>query len=149
MSSPKQRILSLDVLDVRYPTVRLGMAGSDPRHLAPNYSCAITILRTGSGLEGRSLVFTIGAGTEIQTAAIEALRPLVVGRNLEDFIAEPGLYAQALTEHHQLRWLALGVYRMAVGGVRSETAGAYGHHDAFWRRVRESVRTAAGSRERR
>lgn len=117
MSSPKQRILSLDVLDVRYPTVRLGMAGSDPRHLAPNYSCAITILRTGSGLEGRSLVFTIGAGTEIQTAAIEALRPLVVGRNLEDFIAEPGLYAQALTEHHQLRWLALGVYRMAVGGV--------------------------------
>lgn len=114
---PKQKIVSLDVLDIRYPTVRLGMAGSDPRHLAPNYSCAITILRTDGGLEGRSLVFTIGAGTEIQKAAIEALTPLVVGRDLEDFIAEPGLYAQALAEHHQLRWLALGVYRMAVGGV--------------------------------
>jgi len=114
---PKQQILSLEVLDIRYPTVRLGMAGSDPRHLAPNYSCAITILRTDSGLEGRSLVFTIGAGTEIQKAAIEALSPFVVGRYLEDFIAEPGLFAQSLAEHHQLRWLALGVYRMAVGGV--------------------------------
>ena len=113
----KQKILSLDVIDIRYPTVRLGMAGSDPRHLAPNYSCAITVLRTDAGREGRSLVFTIGVGTEIQTAAIEALRPLVVGRDLEEFIAEPGLFAQALTEHHQLRWLALGVYRMAVGGV--------------------------------
>ncbi len=114
---PKQKILSLEVSDIRYPTVRLGMAGSDPRHLAPNYSCAITVLRTDAGREGRSLVFTIGAGTEIQKAAIEALRPFIVGRDLEEFIAEPGLFAQALTEHHQLRWLALGVYRMAVGGV--------------------------------
>ena len=114
---PNQKILSLEVLDIRYPTVKLGMAGSDPRHLAPNYSCAVTVLRTDSGLEGRSLVFTIGAGTEIQKAAIEALRPFVVGRSLEDFIAEPGLFAQSLAEHHQLRWLALGVYRMAVGGV--------------------------------
>jgi L-fuconate dehydratase len=113
----KHKVLSLDVLDIRYPTVRLGMAGSDPRHLAPNYSCAITILRTDTGLEGRSLIFTIGAGTEVQTAAVQALKPFVVGRYLEDFIAEPGLFAQALAEHHQLRWLALGVYRMAVGGV--------------------------------
>jgi L-fuconate dehydratase len=27
------------------------------------------------------------------------------------------LFAQALAEHHQLRWLALGTYRMAVGGI--------------------------------
>ncbi len=116
MISPN-KIISLEVIDIRYPTVRLGMAGSDPRHLAPNYSCAITVLRTDTGLEGRSLIFTIGAGTEIQKAAVEALKPFVVGRNLEEFIAEPGYFAQALAEHHQLRWLALGVYRMAVGGV--------------------------------
>ena len=60
----------------------------EARHLAPNYSCAITVLRTDAGHEGRSLDFTIGAGTEIQTAAIEALRPFVVGRDLEKFIAE-------------------------------------------------------------
>ena len=74
-------------------------------------------LRTDGGLEGRSLIFTVGDGTQIQTAAVEALRRFVVGRKLEEFIAEPGLFAQALTEHHQLRWLALGAYRMAVGGV--------------------------------
>ena len=113
----KHKIISLEVLDIRYPTVRLGMAGSDPRHLAPNYSCAIPILRTDTGLEGRSLIFTIGDGTQIQTAAVEALRRFVVGRSLDEFIAEPGLFAQALTEHHQLRWLALGTYRMAVGGI--------------------------------
>ena len=111
------KIVSLEVLDLRYPTVRLGMAGSDPRHLAPNYSCVIPVLRTESGLEGRSLIFTIGDGTQIQAAAVEALRRFVVGRDLREFIEEPGLFAQALAEHHQLRWLALGVYRMAVGGI--------------------------------
>ncbi|MBM3763848.1 MAG: mandelate racemase/muconate lactonizing enzyme domain-containing protein [Acidobacteria bacterium] len=113
----KHIIRSLEVLDLRYPTVRLGMAGSDPRHLAPNYSCAIPILRTDTGLEGRSLVFTIGDGTQIQKAAIEALERFVVGRDLNEFIEEPGLFAQSLAEHHQLRWLALGTYRMAVGGI--------------------------------
>ncbi len=111
------RITSLEVLDIRYPTVRMGMAGSDPRHLAPNYSCAVAILRTDSGLEGRSLVFTCGDGTQVEKCAVEALSRFVVGRDLRDFIEEPGLYAQALAEHHQLRWLALGTYRMAVGSV--------------------------------
>lgn len=117
MSLTRQKIVSLEILDIRYPTVRLGMAGSDPRHLAPNYSCVIPILRTDGGLEGRSLIFTIGDGTQIQAAAVDALRRFVVGRSLDEFIAEPGLFAQALTEHHQLRWLALGTYRMAVGGI--------------------------------
>ena len=117
MPLTRQRITSLEVLDIRYPTVRIGLAGSDPRHLAPNYSCVVPILRTGGGLEGRSLIFTIGDGTQIQAVAVEALRRLVVGRCLDEFIAEPGLFAQSLAEHHQLRWLALGVYRMAVGGI--------------------------------
>src|SRR5262245_28214897 len=100
------KIRSLEVLDIRYPTARMGMAGSDPRHLAPKYSCAVTILRTDSGLEGRSLVFTAGDGTQIQKVAIEALQRFVVGRDFCDFVEEPGLFAQALMEHHQLRWLA-------------------------------------------
>lgn len=117
MAPHRGKIISLDVLDIRYPTVRLGMAGSDPRHLAPNYSCAVPILRTDTGLEGRSVIFTCGDGTQVQVAAVESLRRFVVGRDLNEFIQEPGLFAQALTEHHQLRWLALGAYRMAVGGV--------------------------------
>lgn len=117
MSLTRQKIASLEILDLRYPTVRLGMAGSDPRHLAPDYSCAIPILRTDGGMEGRGLIFTVGDGTQIQVAAVEALRRFVIGRSLDEFIAEPGLFAQSLAEHHQLRWLALGVYRMAVGGI--------------------------------
>ncbi len=113
----QNKIVSMEVLDIRYPTVRLGMAGSDPRHLAPNYSCAVLVLRTDTSLEGRSLVFTAGDGTQVVQCAIEALRRFVVGRSVEDFVEAPGIYAQALAEHHQLRWLALGTYRMAVGAV--------------------------------
>ena len=75
------KISSLEVLDLRYPTAQMGMAGSDPRHLAPDYSCAVTILRTDGGLEGRSLVFTAGDGTQIQKVAIEALQRFVVRRD--------------------------------------------------------------------
>jgi L-fuconate dehydratase len=58
-----------------------------------------------------------GDGTQIQKVAIEALQRFVVGRDLQDFIEEPGLFSQALLEHYQLRWLALGVFRTAAGSV--------------------------------
>ena len=47
----------------------------------PDYSAAYVILRTdaGDGLEGHGFTFTIGRGTEVVVAAVEALRPLVVG----------------------------------------------------------------------
>ena len=66
--------------DVRFPTSRSG-AGSDAMNPDPDYSAAYVALETDDpgGLTGHGLTFTIGRGTEVCVAAIEALAPHVVG----------------------------------------------------------------------
>ena len=78
------RIVSLEVVDLRFPTSR-ALDGSDAMNPDPDYSAAYVILRTdaGDGLEGHGLTFTIGRGTEVVVAAVDALRPLVVGLDVE------------------------------------------------------------------
>ena len=77
-------IIELEVVDLRFPTSR-ALDGSDAMNPDPDYSAAYVILRTdaGDGLEGHGLTFTIGRGTEVVVAAVEALRPLVVGLDVE------------------------------------------------------------------
>ena len=64
---------------------RATLDGSDAMNPDPDYSAAYVVLRTdaGDGLEGHGLTFTIGRGTEVVVAAVDALRPLVVGRSVE------------------------------------------------------------------
>jgi L-fuconate dehydratase len=112
----RTRVKKIITDDIRYPTASRGLAGSDPRHFAPDYSCVRVTLTTDDGLIGHSIIFTCGAGNEIVAQAVKALSPIVRGKYLEDFIAEPGLWAEALVEHHQLRWLR-GIIRMAAGGI--------------------------------
>jgi L-fuconate dehydratase len=65
-------ITAVEVHDVRFPTSE-GMHGSDAMHPDPDYSAAYVVLRTDTpGLEGFGLTFTIGRGTEIVKAAVEA-----------------------------------------------------------------------------
>jgi L-fuconate dehydratase len=65
------------------------------------------ILRTDSpeGLAGHGLTFTIGRGTEICVAAIQALAPRVIGRTLESFTADMGAMWRHVTGDSQLRWI--------------------------------------------
>jgi L-fuconate dehydratase len=87
----------------------------------PDYSAAYVLLRTddSSGLTGHGFAFTIGRGNEVQVAACAALRPLVVGREVEDVVGNLGAFAQSLVNDSQLRWLGpeKGVMHMAVGAV--------------------------------
>ena len=59
-------------------------------HTDPDYSAAYVVLRTDAddGIEGHGLTFTSGRGTEVCVAAIRALEPFVVGRNLEAIVAD-------------------------------------------------------------
>src|SRR5678815_12267 len=100
------RIVSLDVVDLRFPTSR-SLDGSDAMNPDPDYSAAYVILRTdaGDGLEGHGLTFTIGRGTEVVVAAVEALRPLVVGLDVEDLEADLGGFWRDLVGDSQLRWI--------------------------------------------
>ena len=78
------RIISATAHDVRFPTSRT-LAGSDAMHTNPDYSAAYVVLRTDSSdhLEGHGLAFTLGRGTEVCVAAINALAPVVVGQTLD------------------------------------------------------------------
>jgi len=115
----KLKITGLRVLDVRFPT-SLSLDGSDAMNPDPDYSAAYVILDTDrAGLEGHGLTFTIGRGNEICCAAIEALRPLVVGLDLATIAADMGGFWRRVTGDSQLRWIGpdKGAMHLATGAV--------------------------------
>ncbi len=113
------RITNMRVLDVRFPTSK-SLDGSDAMNPDPDYSAAYLILETDRpGLEGHGLTFTIGRGNEICCAAIEAMRHLVVGLNLDWIAADMGRFWRHVTSDSQLRWIGpdKGAIHLATGAV--------------------------------
>ncbi len=106
--------------DIRFPTSR-SLDGSDAMNPDPDYSAAYAVLRTDSaeGLEGHGLTFTIGRGNELCVAAINALKPLVVGKTLESFTADMGAFWRMITGDSQLRWIGpeKGVIHLATAAI--------------------------------
>jgi L-fuconate dehydratase len=113
-------ITALDVLDVRFPTSR-SLDGSDAMNPDPDYSAAYVIVRTDAddGLEGHGLTFTIGRGTEVVVAGVDALRPLVLGRTIDTLFADMGAFWRELVGDSQLRWIGpeKGVIHLATAAV--------------------------------
>ncbi|SAK50919.1 mandelate racemase/muconate lactonizing protein [Caballeronia calidae] len=112
-------ITKLSVRDIRFPTSR-SLDGSDAMNAAPDYSAAYVTLETDSpGLAGHGLTFTIGRGTEVVVAAVQALAPLVVGKRIEDIAADMGGFWRAITSDSQLRWIGpeKGVIHLATAAV--------------------------------
>jgi L-fuconate dehydratase len=114
------KFLSLDTYDVRFPTSR-ELDGSDAMNPDPDYSAAYVVLRTDAtdGVAGHGFAFTIGRGNDVQTAAIEALRPYLVGRSAEAVLNDLGAFWKELVHDSQLRWLGpeKGVMHMAISAV--------------------------------
>ena len=113
------RITDLRVFDLRFPTSQ-SLDGSDAMNPDPDYSAAYVILDTDSeGLAGHGLTFTIGRGNDICCMAIEAMRHLVVGQELETFRHNPGRFWRHLTSDSQLRWIGpdKGAMHLATGAV--------------------------------
>ncbi|MEU7002214.1 L-fuconate dehydratase [Nonomuraea sp. NPDC046570] len=108
------RIVGMETHDIRFPTSR-ELDGSDAMNPDPDYSAAYVVLTTDDGFEGHGFAFTIGRGNDVQTAAISALSPYVVGRDVEDLGA---LYKEMVYDS-QLRWLGpeKGVMHMAISAV--------------------------------
>jgi L-fuconate dehydratase len=112
------RIRGLEVIDLRFPTSRT-LAGTDAVHVDPDYSAAYVVLSTDAGSEGHGLTFTIGRGTEVVVAAIEAIEHLVAGQRLADITADFGAFWRRLASDSQLRWLGpeKGVIHLALAAV--------------------------------
>ena len=104
---------------MRFPT-SLEHDGSDAMNTDPDYSAAYAVMTTDTpDLAGHALCFTIGRGNDVVVAAIEALRPHVVGRLVAEVTHDLGGFSAGLISDSQLRWLGpeKGVMHMAIGAV--------------------------------
>jgi L-fuconate dehydratase len=121
------KLTSLTVTDLRFPTSRT-QAGTDAMHTDPDYSAAYVVLGTDAGLEGHGLTFTIGRGNEVCALAIEAFRPLVVGRRLADITHDFSGFWRSLAGESQLRWLGpeKGVIHLALAALVNAVWDLYG-----------------------
>ena len=112
------RITGLRTVDVRFPTSD-ALDGSDATNPDPDYSAAYVILETDGPHEGHGLTFTIGRGNEICVAAIQALKPLVVGLDMGRVAEDMGRFWRHVTSDSQLRWIGpdKGAIHLATGAV--------------------------------
>jgi L-fuconate dehydratase len=124
-------ITEVSVRDIRFPT-SASQAGSDAMNPDPDYSAAYVILKTDSELQGHGLTFTIGRGNELCVAAIEALKPLVIGRTLESFTVNMGAFWNHITGDSQLRWVGpeKGVIHLATAAVVNAVWDLYAKAEA-------------------
>ncbi|AHG63061.1 L-fuconate dehydratase [Advenella mimigardefordensis] len=113
------KITQMEVLDIRFPT-STALDGSDAMNPDPDYSAAYVILHTDNpSLAGHGLTFTIGRGNEICCQAIEAMRHLVIGLDMDSVKASPAQMWRKLTSDSQLRWIGpdKGAMHLATGAV--------------------------------
>jgi len=136
------KITALDTYDIRFPTSRQ-LDGSDAMNPDPDYSAAYAVLRTDdpAGLAGYGLAFTIGRGNDVQKAALDALRPYLVGLTLDEVTSDLGGFAARMIGDSQLRWLGpeKGVMHMAIGAVINAAWDLAARRDGkpLWRYIAE------------
>lgn len=94
-------------------------AGADAIHSNPIYSYAVCQLHTESPTVGVGFAFTLGGGNELVCRTIEALAAPLVGREIEDVMAEFGAVQRQLADHPQYRWLGphKGVVQLALAAI--------------------------------
>jgi L-fuconate dehydratase len=105
------------VKDARYPLD--GSAGSDAIHRDPVYSYAVTELIDDNGLTGTGFAFTLGEGNELVCKAAQYYSQKLVGRDIEETMADFGTLFRQLSDDQQFRWLGphKGVVHLALASV--------------------------------
>jgi L-fuconate dehydratase len=111
------RITQVHVRDARF-ALPAG-AGSDAVHTNPQYSYAVTLLRTDAGLTGSGLAFTLGGGNELVCQAIPPLAEPLIGRDIDALMAEFGRVQRQIADQPQYRWLGphKGVVHLALASI--------------------------------
>ena len=97
-----------------------GGAGSDAIHTDPEYCLAVTRLETESaGLTGTGFALTLGEGNRLVCEAIALLAGRLVGREIEELMAEFGAVSRAMADDPALRWLGphKGVVHLALASI--------------------------------
>src|SRR5882757_8978005 len=108
----------ISTFDARY-SLPVG-AGSDAVHTDPQYCLAVTrLVSAESGLCGTGFALTLGEGNRLVCEAIELLSRPLLGRPIEDLMAEFGRVAQQMADDPMLRWLGphKGVVHLALASI--------------------------------
>jgi L-fuconate dehydratase len=94
-------------------------AGSDAVHTNPEYSFAVTRLATEQALSGTGITLTLGKGNRLVCDAIEYLAGPLVGREIEEIMAEFGLVLRQIADDPAMRWLGphKGVVHLALASI--------------------------------
>lgn len=94
-------------------------AGSDAIHTTPIYAYAVCKLHTDQKIEGVGLAFTLGKGNNLVCQAIEHLTKHVVGKEINELMANFGETYKAMAEDPNFRWLGphKGVVHLALASV--------------------------------
>ncbi|MDO8543386.1 MAG: enolase C-terminal domain-like protein [Opitutaceae bacterium] len=110
-------ITSIAARDARYP---IGSGhGSDAIHKEPVYSYAVTLLRDDKGRTGSGLAFTLGAGNDLVCAAAQFYAQRLVGKDIEEIMADFGARQKTMADEQQFRWLGphKGIVQLALSSV--------------------------------
>src|SRR5437879_10685401 len=112
-----ERIIAVETRDVRFPIPE--GAGSDAVHSGSDYAFATTLLVTQGKTFGTGIVLTLGKGNQLVCRAIEMLAQEVIGRDVEELMANFGEISRRLGNDPQLRWLGphKGVVHLALASV--------------------------------
>ena len=112
------QITEIQTHDLRFPTSE-ALDGSDAMNPDPDYSAAYVVLETNGPHSGHGLTFTIGRGNDICVAAIQAMRHLLVGLDLDWIREDMGRFWRHVTGDSQLRWIGpdKGAIHLATGAV--------------------------------
>lgn len=110
------------IQQVRTRDARFALAageGADSVHADPQYSYAVTELVTNASQVGIGLAFTLGTGNDLVCKVAEKLAEVLVGREIEELMAQFGVVYAQMLDHPQLRWLGphKGVVHLALSSV--------------------------------
>jgi L-fuconate dehydratase len=94
-------------------------AGSDAIHKDPVYSYAVTRLVDDSGITGSGLAFTLGEGNDLVCKAAKFYADKLIGRDIEELMANFGQVFYELSNEQQFRWLGphKGVVHLGLASV--------------------------------
>ena len=96
-------IRRISTRDARFPLP--AGAGVDATHSDPEYSFACALLEADDRLTGFGSAFTLGAGNDVVCRLAAQLAEPLVGREVEELMADWGAESRRLADHPQLRWL--------------------------------------------
>jgi len=110
-------ITRISTRDLRYP---IGSGhGSDAIHRDPIYSYTVMCLHDDSGLVSSGLAFTLGEGNDLVCRAAEFYAQRLIGRDIEEVMADFGNLQRQMADEQQFRWLGphKGVVQLALASV--------------------------------